>query len=302
MFEGEELVEALASTELVFGNEKLARALADCSEVKDFPREEAIYSDGDEGTHLRFVLRGRVRLDKNGHFVDHIKKGGAFGEFPILDPGLFLTVTARADHQHPTCIAKVAREDVERIGTEVPGLWKRMGKMLVQRLDNANATRLPVNEPRRMFVGSAGEDVNIIRALKDCFESDDLELVLWPDACAPSHVTIESLEKMASSVDFAALVVSQNDLAETRTQERRVPRDNVVFEAGLFMGALGRDRTFLVAPRGSTPDLPSDLFGMTLIEYAVRDDGSVDLDTAANKIRKAIENRRPVARFQRQPE
>jgi hypothetical protein len=45
-------------------------------------------------------------------------------------------------------------------------------------------------------------------------------------------------------------------------------RDNVVFELGLFVGGIGRDRTFIVVP-DNTPDLrlPSDLAGVTVGTY-----------------------------------
>ena len=43
------------------------------------------------------------------------------------------------------------------------------------------------------------------------------------------------------------------------------PRDNVVFEAGLFGGVLGMRRTFILHANGSK--LPSDLLGLTCIRY-----------------------------------
>jgi CRP/FNR family cyclic AMP-dependent transcriptional regulator len=46
-----------------------------------------------------------------------------------------------------------------------------------------------------------------------------------------------------------------------------VPRDNVVFEAGMSLGALGRERTVLVIPRAKRTKLPSDLTGITPLEY-----------------------------------
>ena len=43
------------------------------------------------------------------------------------------------------------------------------------------------------------------------------------------------------------------------------PRDNVVFEAGLFGGALGMRRTFILHANGAK--LPSDLLGLTCVRY-----------------------------------
>jgi CRP/FNR family transcriptional regulator, cyclic AMP receptor protein len=55
------------------------------------------------------------------------------------------------------------------------------------------------------------------------------------------------------------LVVTRDDTLQIRDIVYQVPRDNVVFEAGLFMGRLGRRRVFVVAPMQEKAHLPSDL-------------------------------------------
>jgi Predicted nucleotide-binding protein containing TIR-like domain len=73
------------------------------------------------------------------------------------------------------------------------------------------------------------------------------------------------------------------------------PRDNVVFEAGIFGAALGIRRTFIL--HASASKLPSDLLGLTCVRYG-------ELTTAAamrvvnKKLRKAIENNGRVARIE----
>ena len=51
----------------------------------------------------------------------------------------------------------------------------------------------------------------------------------------------------------------------TQPLEQASPRDNVVFEAGLFGGALGIRRTFILHANGAK--LPTDLLGLTSIRY-----------------------------------
>ena len=64
------------------------------------------------------------------------------------------------------------------------------------------------------------------------------------------------------------------------------PRDNVVFEAGLFGGALGMRRTFILHANGAK--LPTDLLGLTCVRYdpADRPGGGRAIN---QKLRNAIE-------------
>lgn len=41
----------------------------------------------------------------------------------------------------------------------------------------------------------------------------------------------------------------------------------MIFELGLFLGALGPRRVFIISPRGQELRLPSDLAGVTVLEY-----------------------------------
>jgi len=73
------------------------------------------------------------------------------------------------------------------------------------------------------------------------------------------------------------------------------PRDNVVFEAGLFGGALGMRRTFILHANGSK--LPSDLLGLTCVRYGEATTPA-EMRAVNQKLRKAIENEGRVARIE----
>jgi hypothetical protein len=96
---------------------------------------------------------------------------------------------------------------------------------------------------------------------------------------------------MARRSDFAALVLTPDDSAVTRGNEFLVARDNVVFELGLFLGALGARRVFIIRPRDLKLKLPSDLDGVTCIDYRYnRRDQNLQaaIGPAATRIRDRI--------------
>jgi hypothetical protein len=73
------------------------------------------------------------------------------------------------------------------------------------------------------------------------------------------------------------------------------PRDNVVFEAGLFGGALGMRRTFILHAKGAK--LPTDLLGMTAVRYPEALTAA-DMRTVNQKLRKAIEDEGRMTRLE----
>ena len=95
----------------------------------------------------------------------------------------------------------------------------------------------------------------------------------WTTSFNPGTSTLERLLELTQEVDFAAFVFAQDDwttsepAASSQPEAGQAsPRDNVVFEAGLFGGVLGMRRTFILHARGAK--LPSDLLGLTCVRYA----------------------------------
>jgi hypothetical protein len=72
------------------------------------------------------------------------------------------------------------------------------------------------------------------------------------------------------------------------------PRDNVVFEAGLFGGVLGMRRAFILHANDSK--LPSDLLGLTCVRYAGTT--AAEMKVINEKLRKAIEDEGRFARIE----
>ncbi|MCI0561276.1 MAG: nucleotide-binding protein [Nitrososphaera sp.] len=118
-----------------------------------------------------------------------------------------------------------------------------------------------------------------------------------------SHI-LTNLIRQTNECDFSVILLTKDDLVSVKDNTALKARDNCIFEAGLFTGALGPapDRCFLlvsVHPR----DLPSDLAGLRYIDIYQYDDGvekhskeKVDnkLKEAAQKIGAAIGATRPL--------
>lgn len=142
-----------------------------------------------------------------------------------------------------------------------------------------------------MFIGSSTEGLRVAQALQAELEHD-VDATIWSQAVfGVSEGGLEALERQARNFDFASLVLTPDDLLRKRERSGNAPRDNVVFETGLFMGALGRARVFLVSCRDDELDLPTDLAGITPAEYNRRPDGNLRaaIGPAATAIRKKVE-------------
>jgi predicted nucleotide-binding protein len=63
------------------------------------------------------------------------------------------------------------------------------------------------------------------------------------------------------------LVLTADDVTIRRGRKSHAPRDNVVFELGLFIGSLGRERTYIVTEKSVDLRLPTDLLGVTYLPY-----------------------------------
>ena len=141
----------------------------------------------------------------------------------------------------------------------------------------------------RIFLGSSGKQAKLVQALTRGL-SDVADVEPWTTVFNPGVSTLDRLVELTREVDFAAFVFGQDDWTsnapDAAEQGQAAPRDNVVFEAGLFGGALGMRRTFVLHAKGAK--LPTDLLGMTAVRYPEALTPA-DMREVNAKLRKAIE-------------
>lgn len=128
-----------------------------------------------------------------------------------------------------------------------------------------------------VFIGSSTEGhtwaVGVMQILQETHEGlPNLIVRYWKDTIVPGPSALEQLMTAADACDFGIFLLTKDDMRLMRKQEALVPRDNVVFELGLFTGKLGHDRTFVMTPDDADDlALPTDLIAITLARYKASD-------------------------------
>lgn len=142
-----------------------------------------------------------------------------------------------------------------------------------------------------VFIGSSSEGLRVAKVIQVLLDPM-CEVTLWSQGVfGLGEGTLESLVAAADQFDFAILVVSPDDLVQSHGQSGSAPRDNVLFELGLFMGSLGRQRTFIVYDRTIDMKLPSDLAGVSAATFEPHSSGNLEgaLGAATTRIEQRIE-------------
>ena len=142
-------------------------------------------------------------------------------------------------------------------------------------------------------MGSSSESLRIAQGVQENLESD-ANVRLWSQGIFKlSQSTLDGLLAAMRSCDYAVIVLNPEDSAMIRGGKMRVPRDNLVFELGLFLGHLGRERTFFIVPRGEGQlHLPTDLLGITPATYDVefaKENPVAAVGSACGQIRRAMQ-------------
>jgi len=119
----------------------------------------------------------------------------------------------------------------------------------------------------KVFIGSSREAKEIALAIQHEL-SDFADVTVWSQGMfRAGSVALEVLARALEGFDFAVFIFSPDDLLKMREVSFSAVRDNVIFELGLFIGRLGRERCIFVSPHGGELHVPSDLKGIMPAHY-----------------------------------
>lgn len=138
---------------------------------------------------------------------------------------------------------------------------------------------------RDVFLGYSSSSKGTAQNLKRLLEKEmDVTVLDWATDFSPSRFILNQIEEAAARCSAGIFLFTKDDPITNETQAyKAVPRDNVVFEAGYFIHAKGKEHVLIVLENGAK--MPADLGGDI---YAPLTDKS-DIEPIEDTVRKFIE-------------
>lgn len=172
---------------------------------------------------------------------------------------------------------EIDKQELLELGMEVIDFRKeaiqQTKKSLNDKETNKNKQEIKSME---IFLGSSSESKNFMEVIALRLQELDQDTLMWSDTgkgiFAPGTTTIDALIEITKRVQAAVFIFSADDKVwndSSSLEENNVVRDNVLFEYGLFAGALGKENVCFVCK--GKPKLASDLKGITYIDGDLRD-------------------------------
>jgi len=263
------LLQALSEQYIVHGNAALAAQLAKVVTLEEHAAGTCLIYQGKADNHILFILIGEVSIVINGQEVAYRKAGQQIGEMALLNPGALRSASVIA--RDTVVTAQVTETDFTVAATAHPEAWRRIAAELGDRLRQRTRFIRQRNDTPILFIGSSRESLPIMKALIAGWKLPPFIVQPWIGGVfTPSQFPIDDLTKQVVACDFAALVLGPDDEVVSRGKTSSAPRDNVLFELGLFMGAIERARTFFIIPRDEDVKIPTDILGLNPLLFVSR--------------------------------
>jgi predicted nucleotide-binding protein len=135
---------------------------------------------------------------------------------------------------------------------------------------------------RDVFLGYSSASSGIAANIKRYLKGDDLNVTVldWRKDFAPAQTILQQITEAGARCSGGIFLFTQDDkLTDDADTHKAVPRDNVVFEAGYFLHAKGKERVLIVLEEGAKMlgDLGGDVYisltdktNIEPLEYALK--------------------------------
>lgn len=268
-FQGEDgkarLIEEVSSQSIIRGNHAIAEKIVEIATLMEVSLGQDLITQGGSDNEIYFIIAGKFDILINRRPIATRVAGQHVGEMSMIDSAASRSATVRSASE--SVVLKISEEKFSSIADAYPKVWRLMAKDLSTRLrERAKFVKEPNLHPH-IFIGTSSEYLKAGEELQAFIASDEIVVKLWTQGIfSLSSSNLESLYQASQQMDYAILILGPEDKLESRDNFYLSPRDNLVFELGLFMGAIGPDRTIFIAPRDSDFKIPSDLDGITHIK------------------------------------
>ncbi|WP_421424057.1 TIR domain-containing protein [Agrobacterium rosae] len=282
-------IESFGAQTIVRGDVQLAEALAEVAEMLEVDAGITLIEQNGEDDDIYFIFSGSLSVHINGRRLGARGRGEHVGEMAAIEPTQRRSATVIAEDR--SVVAKLTAQQFSTLAKAYPDMYRQIARSLSRRLLERNKHVGTFREKIRVFIISSAEALPVARLVRNAFEHDPFITTIWTDGVfRVANYTLTNLEAEIDDSDFAVAIAHADDLTESRGKDWPSPRDNVVFELGLFMGRLGRQRAILMEPREEKVKLPSDLSGITTIPYRFESgrDASAQIAPACDKLRQHI--------------
>lgn len=281
--------EALLAQKLVAGNPQLAAELSEKVRLFELEKGAELIQQGNSDNDVYFILAGAFNIVVNGRVMARRMAHDSLGEMAAIEPTQTRSATVIATER--SVVAMVTEADFAELGSRYTEMYRCLARELAKRLIQRNTHVAGARDRVRVFLICSAEALPIARIIESAFANEKFLPVLWTEGVFKvANYTLQSLEDQLDISDFAIAIAHSDDVTESRGNDWPSPRDNVIFELGLFMGRLGRQRAILMEPREAGVKLPSDLAGVTTISYRFEAgrDALALMSPACNELREHI--------------
>lgn len=259
------LLAAVLRVAFVQNKNEIAEALIAAGTLLEFHPGESLIVQNDGTNDVFLLAAGTVQVKAHGVETRTLCAHAHVGEMSAIHPSNPRSATVTATTA--VVVLKVPGTKFVEICDKYEGTWKFIAQELSHRLYDRNRLIKPPNDKSKVFIMSSVEALDVAKEIQSGLQRDALPAVWTNGVFWASSYPLEVLEAAVEDSDFGVAVAKFEDVVQTRGNSHPAMRDNVVFELGMFIGRLGRHRTFLVHPDIKNLVLPSDLKGITSLAF-----------------------------------